>query len=453
MPVISTLGALSYDKIPLTTDTTGNSWLMLIGNNTSFTSSTFASNALFFGGTSNVGALRPAVFKVSQDFSPVISFQNNGTLFTSPAMMIPAYDGDGIALAGDKSIPLLNGFFGTVNSSGSYTTGIQYAGPSLSPGGVQARENDSVAYDSLGNYYIAGWTRESAATGYVMTLSKFDTTNALIWTKVFYQASAIVTTVNQRDLARVRVDNFDNVYIFYGALATSPGGQNYYKLLKYSTSGTLIFQTRFDFSAQFAAFDLDSQNNIYVIYRFSNVTYITKFNSTMTSQWAINLATSPATTFQWQELADIPIRYYNNNLYVTFSTSTNSNNYLVSIDTNGNLNWSTKIQYLVSGVNQPVAPDTFTMQGSSIYTAFNTSSSQAQLVKLPIDGSIPGTGNYTISANTYMTYSLGNIISTTTSPIGTTAGNITIINGNTASVTSVGGGSAGNIATYSVISL
>jgi hypothetical protein len=453
MPVISTLGALSYDKVPLTTDTTGNSWLMLIGNNTSFTSSTFASNALFLGGRSTAsGTDQAAVFKVSQDFSPVISFQNNGTFYQRPEMMIPAYNGDGIAITGAVSIPLLNGFFAKVNSSGTYTAGIRYAGPSIS-GAVQARENDSVAYDSLGNYYIASWTRESVAVGYVMTLSKFDTTNTLIWTKVFYQVGAIVTNVNTRNLARVKVDNFDNVYIFYGALATSPGGQNYYKLLKFSTSGTLVFQTRFDFGAQDAAFDLDSQNNIYVMYKVSSVSYITKFNSTMTSQWTINLATSPATTFQWTDLPDIPIRYYNNNLYVTFSTSTNFNNYLVSIDTNGNLNWSTKIQYLVSGVNQPVAPDTFTMQESSIYTAFNTSSSQAQLVKLPIDGSIPGTGNYTISANTYMTYSLGNIISTTTSPIGTTAGNITIINGNTASVTSVGGGSAGNIATYSVISL
>lgn len=452
MPVISTLGALSYDKVPLTTDTTGNSWLMLVGNNASFSSSTFASNALFLGGRTGAGSSSAAVFKVSQDFSPVISFQTNGTFYQKPDMMIPAYNGDGVAIAGADSIPLLTGLFAKVNSSGTYTSAILYDGPSIS-GTVQARENDSVAYDSLGNYYISSWTRESVAVGYVMTLSKFDTTNTLIWTKVFYQAGAIVTTVNTRKLARVKVDNFNNVYIFYGALATSPGAQNYYKLLKFSSAGTLVFQTRFDFSAQDAGFDLDNQNNIYVMYKVSNVSYITKFNSTMASQWTINLTTSPTTTFEWAELPDIPIRYYNNNLYVTFTTSTNSTNYLVSVDTSGNLNWSTKIEYVVSGVNQNVSPDTFVMQQSSIYTAFSTTSSQAQLVKLPIDGSIPGTGNYTISANTYMTYSVGNIISATASSISTTTGNVTIINGNVANVTSVGGGSAGTISTYSVVSL
>jgi hypothetical protein len=116
----------------------------------------------------------------------------------------------------------------------------------------------SVALDSSGNIYVAGYTFSQGAGGQDGLLTKYDTNGNLIWQRILGGA-------NNDIFFSVALDSSGNIYVAGYTSSQGAGGQDGL-LTKYDTNGNLIWQrilggASFDI---FLSVALDSSGNIYV---------------------------------------------------------------------------------------------------------------------------------------------------------------------------------------------
>lgn len=476
MPVIGTMGALTYDKVPLGTS---NNYWMLTAPNCSYITSTFKNNELWLAGFNayDQTALGNAtVFKVVDDFTPIISRQNKVriTSYTSSDLMgfrkIVVNNSNNLTVVGVGYISSNNngGTITTFDSSATVLTSKFYSGPILIDpvATYQPRLNQCVAYDSAGNYYVAGWTRESVATGYSMFITKFNgSTDAIIWSKYAYQAGSIVNTNPGTVPFFLKVDNSNNIILMYAA----PGVG--WKIISFSSVGTINYQKKRTDAGDINNFDMDSNNNIYIlgsVYDSGTASYIPaviKYNSSMVLQWTKILTDSG----EWGTIGltreDIPIKIYGDNIYISLDRRTTGGSpstlgsYLINLDLNGNFVWATNLNYFESSVKKYVRWQSLSINIKGIYATFWPELTGAlrytyNIIKLPIDGSVPGTGNYTVSANTYITYNSESLtfINSASSPT-IVSGTLTIADASPIPLTNAPLTSNNSISTFTTISL
>jgi hypothetical protein len=154
-------------------------------------------------------------------------------------------------------------------------------------GGSSAEVPGGIAFDSTGNYYLAGSTQSAGSGDYDLLLAKYDSSGAVQWQQV------LGGSAGDRGNA-VGVDSNNNVYLVgYVGSASGGAGANDMFIAKYDSSGTIQWQRTLggsasEFSGNSVA--IDSADDIY-IYGYSgsqgageNSILLAKYNSVGTLQ-------------------------------------------------------------------------------------------------------------------------------------------------------------------------
>lgn len=154
----------------------------------------------------------------------------------------------------------------------------------------------------------------------------------------------------------------------------------------------------------------DSTGNIYAIYPVSTAakTYIVKYNSTGTVIWQKSVNT-PLTDIKLKNDTEIYIAGWSN-------ASTITNIYFAKIDDTGALQFQR--QFTNSFYNRKATIkliDGNAYIGCTYWNAGTTNYTQPTLIKVPDDGTIPGSGSYTFSDGDTFGYQTANRTFTTTS--------------------------------------
>jgi uncharacterized delta-60 repeat protein len=153
-------------------------------------------------------------------------------------------------------------------------------------GGSTAELPGGIAFDSTGNYYLAGSTQSAGSGDYDALLAKYDSSGAVQWQQV------LGGSVSDRGNA-VGVDSNNNVYLV-GYVGSGGAGANDIVIAKYNSSGAIQWQrtlggTVSEFSGNSVA--IDSAGDIYIFgYSGSqgvgeNSILLAKYNSTGTLQF------------------------------------------------------------------------------------------------------------------------------------------------------------------------
>jgi uncharacterized delta-60 repeat protein len=144
----------------------------------------------------------------------------------------------------------------------------------------------SIATDSSGNSYAAGYTASEGAGSDDLSISKYNAAGIIQWQRILGGASL--------DRANgVSVDSSSNVYAV-GRTASTGGGGTDFLITKYNSSGTLQWQQSLGGTGNEIANDvsIDSAGNIYVLGKTiasggagGNQLFLAKYNSSGTLQW------------------------------------------------------------------------------------------------------------------------------------------------------------------------
>lgn len=180
----------------------------------------------------------------------------------------------------------------------------------LATGSNDTNRGTSIARDSSGNVYVAGY---GYTQGYGF-LAKYNSGGVLQWQKTFTRGAGATGAA----VSKVIVSSSGYIYI---SLTTSAGGgyQNGSFVLKYDSSGTQIWKSGTEYASSEASFitatfTLDSSDNVYVVGNMNNIgpgAFMYKLNSSGVRQWII--------------------RYGNNNSYQSAGVSVNSSGEIVWI--------------------------------------------------------------------------------------------------------------------------
>lgn len=337
----------------------------------------------------------------------------------------------------------------------------------------------NVDFDSSGNVYVVG----SGSTGStnISAIVKYNSSGTLQWQRKLTSASALTSSAN--GFYSVTTDSSGNVYC--GGTDRDSLGNFFPTLIKYDSSGTLLFQKKISFSLSSAP-STPQACPIYTIsinsagaivcsglhMYFNGVTYIyeqfiNKFNSSGVSSGEVSIVLSATAksvvdssdniyvascnntgnaklfkyntslTKQWERtiapasgnftFSDIAIDS-SNNLYIAGLHSSNYGT-LFKLDSSANSLWQRKIvdtssSPVTAGISTRVSPTGGILFGGRFRDSSLTQTSL--LSKFPEDGS--KTGTYTIDATHGIDYSAltGATISTTSTSGGLTA---TVANG------------------------
>jgi hypothetical protein len=136
-------------------------------------------------------------------------------------------------------------------------------------GGASSDIFYSVALDSSGNIYVAGYTNSQGAGGRDGLLTKYDTNGNLIWQRILGGA-------NNDEFYSVALDSSGNIYVAGYTNSQGAGGDDGL-LTKYDTDGNLIWQRLINagITPLFIYYSLRVFNdNIYTIgERYANTDY------------------------------------------------------------------------------------------------------------------------------------------------------------------------------------
>lgn len=178
---------------------------------------------------------------------------------------------------------------------------------------------NSVAIDNSSNIVVAGVSSVGANIGF---LGKFDSNGNLIWSTTYQISTTAV-------FKSVAIDSSDNIYV-----AGVPTGVGPVCLLKYNSSGTLLWQrffigTNTSYSPSDVSICVDSNSNVYVaadlLDSISTNKYVgvLKYNSSGVLQWQLKIFGS------YSYITDRPIISVsaNGNLYVSVRTNTTGTDY------------------------------------------------------------------------------------------------------------------------------
>jgi hypothetical protein len=136
---------------------------------------------------------------------------------------------------------------------------------------------------------------------------------------------------------------------------------------------------------------LDSSDNTYILVNDGTSTngYLMKYNSSGVLQWQRRIGSTNLTAIHIDS---------SSNIYVAGKNSSN-NLFIAKYNTSGVIQWQTKLAGATfSGLGIKEI-------GSNLYVA-GSASGKGFIIKLPIDGSIPGDGSYYVGGSLTLTYSV-----------------------------------------------
>lgn len=441
MPVIATLGALTYNKIPLSPDI--QYWLMVAGTsslpNVEFLGIIRHKNALYIIG-------RGYVYKISEDFNPILAAGAGGSADYSA---ITIDNLNNLVVAGSIS---QTGLLVNINSNASASSAYSW------PGAVSSayRFLLDILYDNTGHYYVTGVTYEGTTPRWVLFISKISVaTNTIIWSKYAYLAGAIYQPTAPSPLypVNLRFDNAGNILVCYSQIVSGNSINYLPKVLSFTPAGTLNYQKYVLGGGVASSMEVDSSGNIYILLR-SGV--LLKYDSSFNLIWEKQLKTSSTNlVFNPISRTERPINIYNNNLYITLKSGTPSAVSIFKMDFNGNIIWGNNLNYYASPGIMETRFYVFdaSFSNDAIYITFQATTYNGYAIKLPIDGSIPGTGNYSVSGTQYITYTYGNINAPASTTISSPAGNLTIVTSTASSINSTSNPTGNGAPSYTVITL
>jgi len=450
MPITGSLGALAYSKIQLADNY--EYWYMQTTTGITFSSFTFDNESAFYALGQNSGNSRFHVtkFKEYDDYPyTILTYQYTGTNpLGSPATNYKSTDiiyntvDNLLVVAGSYSIPYWPVFpYNTVTAGVSFTlpktldvgpgTTFQYLDWGNEPQNFAVRYYQSLDFDSSnGNLYFAGYATTSTTGGpnsfFIRKKNDIDSTttaNTAITDVVYAFQSGIPdgTTTVKLD------SNNDPIYC---GITQSTNITNRRVLLRKAnkTPGTIgsntylptIWQVQLavnnvNTGITFQSQDLviDSSDNIYVLANQSSInrSFIAKFDSSGVLQWQIRLENVMCKSICLDSNDDIYVLGSNtiNNLYVAKFTKTS-----------GTVSW----QRQLSGFTY--TGEKILNVGSNLYIMGNATGN-GFMMKVPNDGSIPGTGTYQVLGATIV-YSSASASPGTASLVITTPADVDLTN-------------------------
>jgi len=179
---------------------------------------------------------------------------------------------------------------GILNAQAAGGVSISYWLSTL--GSSQYEEGGSVAVDSAGNAYIAGYTLSGGAGANEGVLAKYLPDGSIAWQR-------FLGGTNDDILRSITVDSSDNVYVSGRTKSVDPGNVDFL-LAKYNSSGTIQWQRILQGGSADDAnsVKVDSSGNVYIGGQTQSTGagqidfLLAKYNSSGTIQWQKVLGSS-----------------------------------------------------------------------------------------------------------------------------------------------------------------
>jgi hypothetical protein len=387
MPITASLGALSYSKTNLGADY--EYWFLQTSNNYTFNSLTFdASNNFYINdnsgilirfaeapfpvpiwtkGINNVTESNYIVYNAgSNDLSQIGSTDWQSTVFPNPIGSRAIYGNIDIGNPVSETVRA----YGSVDGSAArYAFGNILVNKNSTDKFIGGKwiqiDGSSFAYIYETNTGYRGGINSANANTYGITGIALDSTNRA----VFLGTTETTSSTGRR--------------VIIGKLPSTPPSLP--NLLYPAVWQRQLTSNQTLLSQKMKA---DSSYNYYLLLNDSSYGYLVKYNDSGTIQWQRRIANTT--------LYDLTIT--GSDVYVVGKNSSN-NLFVAKYNNSGTIQWQTKMSGL-----------TFT--GNAIqYTAdglyiTGSGTNKGIVTKLPVDGSIPGTGSYYLGGTTTLNYTV-----------------------------------------------
>jgi hypothetical protein len=434
MPLISTTGALSVNKVGL--GASNQYWFLQWNDNT------FAVEDIALDGSNQLfctGGYQPSGFgfwinlKVNQDSGlPIIIWQKRFSGFTNLSGVANYYNRynntiynvgelNAVQTADQSAGTIIYNRDGTI--SGQYIDNNQFYGASTTYPWI--RNPDSVISDYTGDYWIAGIINEkpnSTTNRYLTYYSKFSG-GTKIYGKVLIDATAFPSGRNTP--VRMQFTSAGDLLILF-PIATASSSTDITTLININpVTNTINWQIKWarptGSTTYESVFTQDSSGNIYIgFYVLSGATagvYLQKYTSAGAAVWTRKLTNAVFITDIKTDL--------NGYIYLVLQTTGANNNTIIKIDGNYNIQWQRIITTSSAGKSIGLAKiycdkdNIYLLGGASLPSG--SAGSSAVIIKLPNDGAIPGTGTYVVSAALTVTYTSSSVVSFISGTLGVTS--------------------------------
>lgn len=416
MPVICTMGALSYTKAYLSENF--DSFYVQVLSSYTFNDISFdGSNNFYCYGINNSNSPFIAKFSQSTPYpaGSIYVYGNIGTqasTISANRIKYNSYANTMISLGSSystsggftyqRAVAYTNPIALTTNSTALYDPGANYP-PASSADGV-AKAYDCVIDSSNGNYYEVGTTQINGLTTKATYIRKNSSP-----TNITYVAYGFITsgsTSSFYDGAQsISMMSDYNPVVSYTRFITNT---NYNAVLKLNKTPTLIVPGKYNLPliwGRMLSLSLnttlktklvrtDSSDNVYVILNDTGSTngYLVKYNSSGTLQWQ-------------RRISNVQL----NGLHVTntgdcYLSGVSSNKlWVAQYDTSGAIQWQNEMTGFT------YTTPSITVYNNSIYVTGN-GTGKGFVLKVPDDGTVPGTGSYYIpGSGVTITYSIASL--------------------------------------------
>jgi len=428
MPILSSLGALTYTKVFL-----GEQWYWYIettpGNQNQINNFDFNGENLYLAG--NV-----AYSANANSYNPQVTFVNNGNLVLPTDNYHAFYEsgsnreGLHIDVSFDSTSNLIyfTGFQDIVNNGFTQTSGVTR---SLNTSGTlqntyvdlptatnRNRIPRAIETHANGSYTVAGENQEANTTS-IAYITNF-TGNTKNWAKILPNLSSILNL-------EVTSNSFIlGSYTISGNLA----------IVELAGNGNSILN-QYELNRDPGYITIDSGSNIYFTTGNATITSLGKIDTTGNIVWQKQMSANVQTTSAMQITS---VDYAEGNVYISGQANAPGGNLsnglplaIMSFNSNtGNINWQRR--FYETGINFLTGETAVKYNDGNLYISSTqiTGNNYGYMIKVPANGSIPGNGSY--AGN--LVYDTSNVTISNANVIISTA-NLTLSNAsNTAIVTS-----------------
>lgn len=260
----------------------------------------------------------------------------------------------------------------------------------------QRSEHNCVVVDSSQNSYWAGnFTRDNCGDTAYAYLVKYNSGGTFQWSAGRYAGS----DYNGATFTGVTLDASSQPVVV-GSIQVNGQQTIYAVIIKYDTSGSLLWQTKLTYTATqqrayYLSVDKDTSYNYYASgYTYGNgLGLITKYNDSGTLQWQRSIAVSGRAVY----IRKVRVDSTNNVFYLGSTSAANEPCYLFKYNSSGTLQWQRSItatwnlatgncDFVIDEIDNCLIINFATAPEPSL-----TSNGMMMIIKYPTDGSITGT--------------------------------------------------------------